>query len=124
MFKEQAWTVSFSLISSLFVAILLMPMLASKYVTKPISGQGSVKIKGYGNFVGNLLKHRYTVVMIALLLVVGSYMLIPLLDMEFMPKAESREFSTYVTLEPGTRLQSTDNATATIENMISELCRR
>lgn len=121
LFKEQAWTVSFSLISSLFVAILLMPMLASKYVTKPISGQGSVKIKGYGNFVGNLLKHRYTVVMIALLLVVGSYMLIPLLDMEFMPKAESREFSTYVTLEPGTRLQSTDNATATIENMISEL---
>ncbi len=121
LFKEQAWTVSFSLISSLFVAILLMPMLASKYVTKPISGQGSIKIKGYGNFVGNLLKHRYTVVIIALLLVIGSYMLIPLLDMEFMPKAESREFSTYVTLEPGTRLQSTDNAAATIENMISEL---
>lgn len=121
LFKEQAWTVSFSLISSLFVAILLMPMLASKYVTKPISGQSSVKIKGYGNFVGNLLKHRYAVVIIALLLVVGSYMLIPLLDMEFMPKAESREFSTYVTLEPGTRLQSTDNAAATIENMISEL---
>lgn len=121
LFKEQAWTVSFSLISSLFVAILLMPMLASRYITKPISGQGSIKIKGYGNFVGKLLKHRYAVVLTALAIVLGSYMLVPLLDMEFMPKADSREFSTYVTLEPGTRLQSTDNAAATIENMIMEL---
>lgn len=121
LFKEQAWTVSFSLLSSLFVAILLMPMLASRYVTKPIGNQGSIKIKGYGNFVGKLLKHRYAVVLTALVVVIGSYMLIPLLDMEFMPKAESREFSTYVTLEPGTRLQSTDNAAATIENMIMEL---
>lgn len=121
LFKEQAWTVSFSLLSSLFVAMLLMPMLASRYVRKPETGRGSLKIKGYGNFVGKLLKHRYVVVLTAVVIVVASYMLIPALDMEFMPKAESKEFSTYVTLEPGTRLQSTDNATATIENMIMEL---
>lgn len=121
LFKEQAWTVSFSLLSSLFAAILLMPMLASQYITKPAGSQGSVKIKGYGEFVGKLLRHRYAVALTALLLVVGSYLLIPLLDMEFMPKAESREFSTYITLEPGTRLQSTDNAAATIESMIAEL---
>lgn len=121
LFKEQAWTVSFSLLSSLFVALLLMPMLAAKYVNKPIGSRGSIKIKGYGNFVGKLLKHRYAVVLTAFVIVIASYMLIPLLDTEFMPKAESREFSTYVTLEPGSRLQSTDNATATIENMIMEL---
>ncbi len=121
LFKEQAWTVSFSLLSSLFVAILLMPMLASRYITKPAGNQGSVKIKGYGQFVGKLLRHRYAIAGTSLLIVIGSYMLIPLLNMEFMPKAESREFSTYITLEPGTRLQSTDNAAATIENMITEL---
>lgn len=121
LFKEQAWTVSFSLLSSLFVAVLLMPMLAARYIRKNEKQQNSVKIKGYGNFVGKLLKHRYLVVLTALILVVISYMLIPLLDMEFMPKAESKEFSTFVTLEPGTRLTSTDNAAATIENMISEL---
>lgn len=121
LFKEQAWTVSFSLLSSLFVAILLMPMLASRYVRKPSSRQTSLKINGYGRFVGKLLKHRYAVVLSALAIVVGSYMLIPSLDMEFMPKADSKEFSTYITLEPGTRLKSTDNAAATIENMITEL---
>ena len=121
LFKEQAWTVSFSLLSSLFVAILLMPMLASKYINKSSGNKESVQIKGYGRFVGKLLKRRYIVVITALILVIFSYMLVPLLKMEFMPKAESKEFSTFVTLEPGSRLQSTDNATATIETMITEL---
>lgn len=121
LFKEQAWTVSFSLLSSLFVAILLMPMLASKYINRSSANKESVQIKGYGRFVGKLLKRRYIVVITALILVIFSYMLVPLLKMEFMPKAESKEFSTFVTLEPGSRLQSTDNATATIETMITEL---
>lgn len=121
LFKEQAWTVSFSLLSSLFVAILLIPMLASRYVKTPEKNKGSVKIKGYGNFVGMLLKHRYIVVLTALVVMIGSYMLLPLIDKEFMPKAESKEFSAYITLEPGTKLQSTDYASSTIENMIGEL---
>ncbi len=121
LFKEQAWTVSFSLLSSLFVAILLIPMLAAQYIKRPDAKRESVKIKGYGHFVGKLLKHRYVVVLTALVVMAGSYMLLPLIDMEFMPKAESREFSTYLTLEPGTRLASTDQAAATIENMIAEL---
>ena len=121
LFKEQAWTVSFSLLSSLFVAVLLIPMLASQYVKAPAKNQASLKIKGYGQFVGKLLKHRYAVVLTALVVMIGSYLLLPLIDKEFMPKADSREFSTYITLEPGTRLQSTDNAAATIENMIIEL---
>ncbi len=34
LFKEQAWTVSFSLLSSLFVSILFIPMLVSKFLRK------------------------------------------------------------------------------------------
>ena len=121
LFKEQAWTVSFSLISSLFVAVLLIPMLSARYVKKPLTTQKALNFKGYGNFVGKLLQRRYTVIAVAVALVIGSYMLIPLLDMEFMPKAESKEFSTFVTMEPGTRLASTDNAAATIEDIIRDL---
>lgn len=121
LFKEQAWTVSFSLLSSLFVAILLIPMLAARYVKTSKKKKDSIKIKGYGLFVGKLLKHRYIVVTIALLVMVGSYMLLPLIDKEFMPKAESKEFSILITLEPGTKLQSTDYAAATIEDLTKEL---
>lgn len=120
LFKEQAWTVSFSLLSSLFVAILLIPMLASRYVKTPKINGESIQIKGYGKLVGKLLKQRYLVVGIALVVMVGSYMLLPLIDKEFMPKAESKEFSILMTLEPGTKLQSTDQAAATIEDLVTE----
>lgn len=121
LFKEQAWTVSFSLISSLFVALLLIPMLAAKYVKRNNGKRDSIQIKGYGNFVGKLLKHKYTVVLIAFLLMAGSYLMLPLIDKEFMPRAESREFSAFITLEPGSKLQSTDYAAATIESLLREM---
>ncbi len=120
LFKEQAWTVSFSLFSSLFVAMMLIPMLASRYVKKSET-TNSIKITGYGRVVGKLLKHKYMVIGIAVLFMIGSYMLLPFIDKEFMPKAESKEFTVLITLEPGTRLESTDYAAASIERMISDL---
>ena len=41
--------------------------------------------------------------------------------MEFMPKADSKELNVKLTLEPGTRLQSTDYAAASIEQIIRNL---
>ncbi|MCC8173898.1 MAG: efflux RND transporter permease subunit [Odoribacter sp.] len=121
LFKEQAWTVTFSLISSLFVAILLIPMLASKFIKNKGGEKKSIQIRGYGRFVGKLLKKRYLVVALAAILVIVSYMLLPFIGMEFMPKAESREFNVNVTMEPGTRLKTTDYAALSIENLIQDL---
>lgn len=121
LFKEQAWTVTFSLLSSLFVAILFIPMLSSKFVRQSKSEKRSVQIKGYGYFVGRLLKHRYVVVVVAFLLIVFSYLMLPFIGIEFMPKAESREFSVNITLESGTKLKTTDYAAASIENMLRDL---
>ena len=50
-----------------------------------------------------------------------SYLMLPFIGMEFMPKTESKEFSILVTMEPGTRLKSTDNAVGTIEDAIRTL---
>lgn len=117
LFKEQAWTVSFSLLSSLFVSILFIPMLVSKFLHKKNSTKShAITVKGFGNFVGRILKIKYTIIIVALILVIVSYMMLPLIGMEFMPKAESKNFSVLITMEPGTRLKSTDNAVATIED--------
>lgn len=43
LFKDQAWTVTFSLVSSLFVAILVIPMLYDRLV-----GRGGSRIRPYG----------------------------------------------------------------------------
>lgn len=122
LFKEQAWTVSFSLLSSLFVSILFIPMLASKFMRKKDNTTShAITIKGFGNFVGKVLKRKYLVIAIATILMIVSYLMLPLIGMEFMPKTESKEFSILVTMEPGTRLKSTDNAVGTIEDAIRTL---
>lgn len=122
LFKEQAWTVSFSLLSSLFVSILFIPMLASKFMRKKDNTTShAITIKGFGNFVGKVLKRKYLVIAIATILMIVSYLMLPLIGMEFMPKTESKEFSILVTMEPGTRLKSTNNAVGTIEDAIRTL---
>ena len=68
LFKEQAWTVTFSLLSSLFVALLFIPMLSSYFVKQNTKEMKSIRIKGYGRFVGKLLKYRYRVVLAALVI--------------------------------------------------------
>jgi HAE1 family hydrophobic/amphiphilic exporter-1 len=122
LFKEQAWTVSFSLLSSLFVAILFIPMMASKFLK--VSGRKerqAITITGFGHFVGRLLERRFPVITGAILLLGGSYALLPLLGLEFMPKSEAKEFNVLLTMEPGLRLKSTDNAIATLEDAILAL---
>ena len=122
LFKEQAWTVSFSLLSSLFVAILFIPMMASRFLKttgkRPLQ---SVTIKGFGNLIGRVLERKYTVILVASVLMLGSYLLLPFIGTEFMPKAESKEFTVNVTLEPGLRLHSTDNAIVGLEEVIHSL---
>jgi HAE1 family hydrophobic/amphiphilic exporter-1 len=123
LFKEQAWTVSFSLFSSLFVAILFIPMMASRFL-KASSGRKqrqAITIKGFGDFIGRVLEHRVLVITGAAVLLVGSYLLLPLIGMEFMPKTEAKEFNILLTMEPGLRLKSTDNAVATLEDAITTL---
>lgn len=122
LFKEQAWTVSFSLLSSLFVSILFIPMLAARFMKrKGKAGSHAIAIKGFGNFIGKVLKIKYLIIGIAVILMVISYLMLPLIGMEFMPKADSKEFSVMVTLEAGTRLNSTDKSIAAIEDAIREL---
>lgn len=122
LFKEQAWTVSFSLLSSLFVSILFIPMLASRFVKKNQDVKSrAISIKGFGNFVGRVLKRKYAVILVAFILMVVSYLMLPFIGMEFMPKADSKEFAITLSMEPGLRLRSTDAAAGGIEETIKAL---
>ncbi|MCR9011294.1 efflux RND transporter permease subunit [Gabonibacter chumensis] len=122
LFKEQAWTVSFSLLSSLFVSILFIPMLASRFVKKNQDVKSrAISIKGFGNFVGRVLKRKYAVILVASILMVVSYLMLPFIGMEFMPKADSKEFAITLSMEPGLRLRSTDAAAGGIEETIKAL---
>ena len=126
MFKDQAWTVAFALISSLVVAMLVIPMLMNTFFrdrkgteTRHISTP--LQFKWYSGFLEAILEKRKLIIILALLLVAFSALLIPRLGSEFMPKAVSSEFTIEMTLPEGTSLTETGNTVRNSEKMIKEL---
>ena len=122
LFKDQAWTVAFSLVSSLVVAILVIPMLFNLfYKNKKQTKTRSVQVKGYGRFLAKVLKVKWLVILLTTVLVGASALLIPFIGTEFMPKTETREFSMEIRMEEGTRLERTTAAVENLEAVVTEL---
>jgi hydrophobic/amphiphilic exporter-1 (mainly G- bacteria), HAE1 family len=121
LFKDEAWTVTFSLVSSLFVAILVIPTLYDNVFRKKkqsFSDAKSLQIKGYGDFLKRLLKSRWKVITGAVILIGITCFIIPFVGTEFMPKAEGNTVNIKVKMSEGTRLERTSSAVSGIENMI------
>ena len=125
LFKEQAFTVAFSLLASLLVAILIIPMLYSRiYRNKsPFTGKRrqSVQFTGYGRFLDKILDYRAWVLLVSALLMVGGWFMLQKTGSEFMPTAESREFYVDLQMPEGTQLSRTSGAVSSLEEIIKEL---
>ncbi len=122
LFKDQAWTVAFSLISSLFVAIFLIPMLYNLFYKNkkmPVKHK-SVKVGGYGRFLERILHVKWIVIILTTLLVVGSVFLVPFIGTGFMPKTETHEFSIDLKLQEGTTLERTESTVQNLEAILTD----
>lgn len=122
LFKDQAWTVSFSLLASLFVAILVIPMLFHRvYKNSKTPQYKSVRILWYGRLLGKILDHRKLVIFLALIAVGVTAYIYPKVGSEYLPKSGSGEFNIELTLSEGSYLQRTEGAVTTIEEMLKSL---
>jgi HAE1 family hydrophobic/amphiphilic exporter-1 len=125
MFKDQAWTVAFALLSSLVVAMLVIPMLVSTLFSdkkkKKVNMTAPLQFKGYSHFLERTIEKRKLVIILALILMAGSALLIPHLGSEFMPRSESAEFTVNLKLPEGTSLERTYSTANKTEGIIREL---
>ncbi|MEN8117350.1 MAG: efflux RND transporter permease subunit [Bacteroidota bacterium] len=120
LFKDQAWTVAFSLVSSLVVAIFLIPMMYHRFYRnkkEPLKHK-SVKVGGYGRFLEKVLKAKWLVIFVATIAIAGSFWLVPLIGTEFMPKSETKELTIELKLQEGTELDRTESTVRNIENIL------
>jgi hydrophobic/amphiphilic exporter-1 (mainly G- bacteria), HAE1 family len=124
MFKDQAWTVAFSLISSLFVAMLLIPTLvAHLFRDKPVTVKPveSIRINWYSRILEKIIDRRKLVIILSLVLLAGTGFLLPKIGSEFMPKAESPEFTMELRLPEGSTLDLTTNTVRSSEDILRSL---
>lgn len=144
LFKDQAWTVTFSLISSLFVAIWVIPMLYDRIAGRSDRGTGDgdarsdwgtggrdarpcvsterggngIRITGYAPLLRILLHRRWWVIGCAVGLLALAGASVPFIGTEFMPKAESKAFSAIIKLPEGTPLERTASAVGNLEALM------
>jgi HAE1 family hydrophobic/amphiphilic exporter-1 len=123
LFKDQAWTVAFSQIASLFVAILVIPMLFAQFFGKrkvqPI--EKPVNFKAYRSLLESSLKHKRAFILASIAMVLGAYLLIPVIGSEYMPQAGTRAISVDITLTNGTPLSRTSATVSQIEGQLLQL---
>jgi HAE1 family hydrophobic/amphiphilic exporter-1 len=124
MFKDQAWTVAFALLSSLVVAMLVIPMLVSTLFSdkkRKVDMKKPLHFKWYRDFLEKIVEKRNMVIILSVILMGATALLIPRLGSEFMPKSESAEFTIDLKLPEGTSLLRTESTVAKTEGIIREL---
>jgi len=120
LFKEQAMTVAFSLLSSLVVALAVLPAAASRYLTvkeKSLRRVGRYPV--FAAVVGKCVEHKVLVVLFVLGLGAVSIYLVPGIGNEFVPKADQGQFMIEVRLPEGTRIETSEQHVRQIERAIA-----
>ena len=119
LFREQAWTVAFSLLSSLFVALLVIPMLCSRLLgvgSAASAGTGeAVRFPRYAALLRGLLGRRWMVLVLAAIAVAGTVAALPRVGSEFMPRTTQGELSLELWLPEGTHLTRTEGVVRNVE---------
>ena len=123
LFRDQAWTVAFSLISSLVVAILVIPMLFTQIFKKAKIRQEEkpLEYNAYRSFLDKVLRYKTGLIVASFLLIIGTYQLLGVIGSEYMPQAGTRAISVDLTLANGTSLSRTSSAVEQIEGQLLQL---
>ena len=141
LFSPMGYTITFSLLTSLLVALTLVPMLSSKIlhlkqkdnrlsVPKESIIQDSLNHGGrifnfvrdeYSALIGWSLRHRGIVFILAVIIFVGSILLIPFVGTEFIPSSDQGQFNINITLPTGTNLETTRTVVNKVEKLVSEI---
>ncbi len=130
LFRDFSLTVVMSLLASLFIALTLVPMLASKLLT---SNSDSLKTgekkagifkaieKKYRGLLAYALKHRKTVIITTVVMFAVSMGLIGFVGAEFFPASDMGQISVTVKLPEGSALDKTQAYVERIESSILEV---
>jgi HAE1 family hydrophobic/amphiphilic exporter-1 len=121
LFKEQAWTVAFSLMSSLVVAMTLVPMLASRMLRAKKGAHGAKRWPVFQRGLTFALDHKLVVLVFVAAIGGVTWVMAQSIETEFIPREDQGLFSVEVALPEGSRLEMTDRVAARISGTIAEI---
>ncbi|WP_142238990.1 efflux RND transporter permease subunit, partial [Bacillus cereus] len=116
MFLPFALTIVFALLASLLVAVTIVPMLAHSLFKKESMREKEVHheekpsklANGYKRILAWALNHKIITSSIAVLLLVGSLALVPVIGVSFLPSEEEKMIIATYNPEPGQTLEDVE----------------
>ena len=137
MFRPMAYTVALALAASYFVAMVLVPVLTSRFLKVEQMGNPdpqkltflrrlfnfSQKIfdsidENYQSLVGWAITHKKWIVILVLGILIITLPLVKFIGTEFLPEVDQGYFQMLVKMPVGTDLESTNQVMAQIEEII------
>lgn len=132
LYGGVAWTVTFSLITSLFVAITVVPLLASrvKFSIEDVpQGYGKANESGLmarlyayqRRGVIYFIRNTKKVYLFAAIAFTISLVLFMMLGKEFLGTTEQNKFTVFIEMPTGTKLDVTNNTVKKVEALVKEI---
>jgi HAE1 family hydrophobic/amphiphilic exporter-1 len=134
LFTQLSIVVMFSLSMSLFVAVTIVPVLCSRWLSLPHEAANRGGMLGrfyraserfldgmdnrYRRIVHTTLAHRPTVIGVSVALVIAAVVLLPMVGFELVPQADEGEVRVDVEMPVGTRIERTEAVMLRLEEEV------
>lgn len=132
MFQELGLVVVFAIFCSLLVALSLVPMLSSRFLTiKPLANAKEKLSKGdrffmkiddkYTDMLQAAVQRKWLIIGSTIILFAGSVMLIPGIPFELAPETEADEVRISMRMEQGVNIAVINNYFEELDDIVREL---
>ena len=124
LFSQLGYTIVFCMVSSLFSAIMIVPLLYYFFhpveKTDSIAGKLLIRLQNaYRAFVRKLLPRKITVVGIAVILLAISFLLAGNVGMVLMPDSDDGQIAITANVAPGLKIDDVDRISRQIEDFVA-----
>lgn len=128
LYGGVAWTVTFSLCVSLFVALMVVPLMCSRIMTTHVRTSQEVKevfLAGFYKLQEKALlfvfRRRFLMVFVALCLFGAAMFAYGKMGKEYLGTTEQDKFTVFIELPTGVKLDVSDEVVRKIETMLREV---
>ncbi len=124
MFAQLGMTIIMAMLTSLIVAMTIIPLLFRKFRPQekkelPVNKLLRKINSGYDKILHKLLNKKKTVMVIAVLLLVGAFMLVSHTNSELMPSMDEGAFTISASFRAGTKPETVEEKTLFLEEMVA-----
>ncbi|QKE73796.1 efflux RND transporter permease subunit [Arthrobacter citreus] len=121
-FRPFAISVVVSILTSLIVAIILIPTLGAKFLSKPLKEHSNDTrfMRRYEKILRSALKRKWIVLLLSIVLLAGSLSMIPLLGFSFLPGSVNKTLQVTATLPSNSTVAQSNLVAKEIEKYFAD----